>query len=43
MIKTLKNAWAENPLETLKMIAIIVTIFAGFYAVLWLGNAIGLQ
>jgi predicted solute-binding protein len=43
MIKTLKNAWVENPLEMLKISATIITLFASFYAVIWVGNAIGLQ
>ena len=43
MIKTLKNAWAENPLELLKATIVITALFAGFYAVIWIGNAIGLQ
>jgi len=43
MIKTLKNAWVENPLEMLKISATIITLFASFYAVIWGGNAIGLQ
>jgi len=34
MIKTLKNAWVENPLEMLKISATIITLFASFYAVI---------
>jgi len=43
MIKTLKNAWAENPLELLKAAVVITTTIAAFIAVLWLGNALGLK
>lgn len=43
MIETLKNAWAEDPLEMLKATTFFVTIFAVLIATLWVGDALGLQ
>jgi hypothetical protein len=43
MIKTLKNAWAENPLELLKAATFFTTILAIFIATLWVGDALGLK
>jgi hypothetical protein len=37
-----KNAASENPHETQEAIAYLITIFAGLYAAIWIGNALGL-
>ena len=43
MIKTLKTAWVENPLELLKAATFVTTILAIFIATLWVGDALGLR
>lgn len=43
MIKTLKNAWVENPLELLKAATFFTTILAIFIATLWVGDTLGLR
>jgi hypothetical protein len=43
MIKTLKNAWVENPLELLKAATFFTTILAILIATLWVGDALGLR
>jgi hypothetical protein len=43
IITELKEAVKENPLEFAKMVLTIVCTFAAFYAIIWIGSAIGLQ
>ena len=43
MITELTAAAKANPLEFAGMVLTITGIFAAFYAMLWIGSAIGLQ
>jgi hypothetical protein len=40
--KNLKITLSQDAQETLESIAYLATIFAAFYAVIWVGNALGL-
>jgi hypothetical protein len=42
LIENMKNAVSEDTRETLEAIVYLTTIFAAFYAVIWVGNALGL-
>jgi hypothetical protein len=43
IITELTAAAKANPLEFTKMVLTITGIFAFFYAIIWIGSAIGLQ
>lgn len=43
IITELKEVAKENPLEFAKMVLTIIGTFAAFYAIIWIGSAIGLQ
>jgi hypothetical protein len=43
MITTLTAAYKQNPKEFIMNVLTVITLFAVFYGVLWLGSAIGLQ
>ena len=43
MITELTAAFKANPLETIGMALTITGLFAAFYAIIWIGSAIGLQ
>jgi hypothetical protein len=43
MITTLTAAYRENPKEFILNVLGLITLFAAFYGVLWLGSAIGLN
>lgn len=38
----MKNAVSEDMQEMLELTAYLATIFAAFYAAIWVGNALGL-
>jgi len=42
LIKNIKNAVSEDTREMLELTAYLATIFAAFYAAVWVGNALGL-
>ncbi len=43
MITELTAAFKANPLEIIGMALTITGLFAAFYAIIWIGSAIGLQ
>ena len=38
----MKNAMSKDTREMLELTAYLATIFAAFYAAIWIGNALGL-